>query len=264
MRDLRGGAEVPGLGRVLVVVPTYCERESLPGLLAGVRAAVPQAAVLVVDDASPDGTGDAADAAAAADPCISVLHRIEKDGLGRAYVAGFAEGLAAGADVLVEMDADGSHRPTDLPRVLGALIASPDGTGGPADVVIGSRWVPGGQVVGWPRHREALSRGGNAYVRLALRIPVVDATAGFRAYRGPLLRRLALGDVSSRGYCFQVDLTRRALAAGALVREVPVTFVEREQGASKMTGGIVAEALWRVTAWGLQARLRRGPGAGED
>ncbi len=226
-----------GPGRVLVVVPTYDEAQTLPGTLARVRAAVPDADVLVVDDASPDGTGELADAAAAADPGVHVLHRPGKQGLGAAYVAGFGWGLAAGYDVLVEMDADGSHRPEQLPDLLAALGPTRSGAaaGGPgADLVIGSRWVPGGQVENWPWHREVLSRAGNAYVRLVLGLRLGDATAGYRAYRADALRSVDLARVESHGYCFQVDMAWRVARSGGRVVEVPITFVERTAGRSKM------------------------------
>ncbi|SDQ39949.1 polyprenol monophosphomannose synthase [Quadrisphaera sp. DSM 44207] len=235
--------------RVLVVTPTYQERESLPGTLARVRAAVPDADVLVVDDGSPDGTGAVADAVAARDRGVHVLHRTAKQGLGAAYVAGFTWGLARGYDVLVEMDADGSHQPEQLPVLLAALQAGPG-----ADVVLGSRWVPGGRVVDWPRRRLLLSRGGNAYARVLLGLPLADATGGFRALRADALRRLDLASVHSHGYCFQLDVAWRAVRAGLRVVEVPITFVERAHGRSKMSRAIVAEALWRTTAWGLAHR----------
>jgi dolichol-phosphate mannosyltransferase len=234
---------------VLVIVPTYNEVENLEPLLQRLSAAVPHAHVLVVDDNSPDGTGAVADALDAGEPRVHVLHRERKQGLGAAYLAGFAWGLARGYDVLVEMDADGSHRPEQLPRLLAALAK--------ADLVLGARWVPGGSVVHWPWHRELLSRGGNAYVRLALGLPLHDATGGFRAFRAATLQKLDLADVSSQGYCFQVDLAWRVVRAGCRVVEVPITFVERERGESKMSGWIVREALWRVTAWGAGHRLRQ-------
>jgi len=242
----RGGT-VPGLGRVLVCIPTYDERETLPLTLRRLRAAVPEADVLVLDDASPDGTGEIADAIAARDGAVHGSHRAGKPGLGAAYVDGFAWGLARGYDVLVELDADGSHQPEDLPRLLTGLRD--------ADVVLGSRWVPGGQVRNWPRFRMLLSRGGNLYTRVMLGLPLADATGGFRAYRADVLRALPLKDVSSRGYCFQVDLAKRAVDAGFTVVELPITFVEREIGYSKMSGTIVAEALLQVTRWGLQQRI---------
>lgn len=243
------GTGMPGLGRVLVIVPTYNERENVEGIVGEILAATPRVEVLVADDNSPDGTGELADALADADPRVHVLHRPGKAGLGAAYLAGFAWGVEHDVDVFVEMDADGSHRAVDLPRLLDALLD--------ADVVLGSRWVPGGTVVNWPRSREVLSRGGNLYTRLALGIPLRDATGGFRAYRRSALEKIDLAQVASQGYCFQVDLAWRALKAGERVREVPITFVERERGQSKMSRSIVTEALWRVTVWGAGERLRR-------
>jgi dolichol-phosphate mannosyltransferase len=234
-------------GRVLVVIPTYNERENLPGVIDRTMAAVPTAHVLVVDDGSPDGTGTLADERAARDDRVHVLHRPGKAGLGAAYVAGFGWALERDYDAVVEMDADGSHAPEQLPDLLAAL----DG----ADLVLGSRWVPGGAVVDWPRHRELLSRGGNAYTRLMLGLPVRDATGGYRVYRRAVLERVALGEVASQGYCFQVDLVWRAWLAGFTVTEVPIRFVERVAGASKMNRAIVSEALWRVTVWGVRQRL---------
>ena len=229
---------------VLVVLPTYDERPNLERTVTRLRAAAPAAHVLVVDDASPDGTGELADRLAAADPAVHVLHRLGKQGLGAAYLAGFGWGLERDFRVLVEMDADGSHQPEQLPALLDALDD--------ADLVLGSRWVPGGRVVNWPRRREWLSRGGNTYVRLALGLGLRDATGGFRAFRRETLEKLDLDGVASQGYCFQVDLAWRAVTAGARVREVPIRFVEREHGESKMSGAIVREALWRVTGWGLR------------
>lgn len=243
-------------GRVLVVVPTYDEALTLPGTLARLRAAVPDADVLVVDDASPDGTGDLADDIAARDVGVHVLHRTAKDGLGAAYVAGFGWALGRGYDVVVEMDADGSHLPEQLPRLLAALDP-PGRDGAVPDLVIGSRWVPGGEVENWPWHREVLSRGGNAYVRLALGLRLGDATAGFRAYRAGALRALDLATVASHGYCFQVDMAWRVARGGGRVVEVPITFVERTAGRSKMSRSIVTEALWRVTVWGVRRRAEQ-------
>jgi dolichol-phosphate mannosyltransferase len=235
------------LGSVLVIVPTYNEALNLERTLDRLRSAVPEAHVLVADDNSPDGTGALADRLAQADSQVHVLHRPGKQGLGAAYIAGFTWGLQRGYDVLVEMDADGSHRPEDLPRLLGALRR--------ADLVIGSRWVPGGRVVNWPTVRKLISRGGTTYARLALGLPLRDATAGFRAFRRETLEGIELGTVSSQGYCFQIDLAARAVRRGWRVVEVPITFVEREYGVSKMSGSIVAEALWRVTVWGVRQRL---------
>jgi dolichol-phosphate mannosyltransferase len=234
--------------RTLVIIPTYQERATLPETLERALAAVPGVDVLVADDHSPDGTGEVADAYARRDGHVHVLHRAGKEGLGRAYVAGFAWGLSQGYDVIVEMDADGSHQPEELPRLLEELARSG------ADLVLGSRWVPGGRVVHWPRSRELLSRAGNAYTRLALGLPVRDATGGFRAYRAAMLASLPLHEVESQGYCFQVDMTQRVHRAGGRIVEVPITFVERREGESKMSRAIVIEALWRVTAWGLRHR----------
>ena len=242
-------------GRVLVVVPTYNERENLPRIVARVRAAVPAAHVLVADDASPDGTGQVADHLAADDDHVHVLHRPGKQGLGAAYLDGFGWGVRHGYDVLVEMDADGSHQPEQLPSLLERIGAG-------ADLVLGSRWVPGGSVVNWPRHREVLSRGGNTYTRLALGIGLRDATGGYRAFRAESLSKIGLDDVESQGYCFQVDLAWRAVRAGLRVDEVPITFVEREIGASKMSQAIVLEALLRVTQWGARHRLQQLRGLG--
>ena len=235
------------LGRVLVVVPTYDEADNLLPIAERLHAAVPDAHLLVVDDNSPDGTGKLADELAAQQPWAHVLHREDKAGLGAAYVAGFGWAREHGYDVVVEMDADGSHAPEQLPRLLAALDD--------ADLAIGSRWVKGGQVLNWPRSRELLSRGGNAYTRLALGLPIQDATGGFRAYRRHVLDAMPLDEVHSHGYCFQVDLAWRTWRAGYRVVEVPITFAERVRGESKMSRGIVAEALWRVTWWGLARRL---------
>ncbi|MEE6272256.1 polyprenol monophosphomannose synthase [Georgenia wangjunii] len=245
--------------KTLVIIPTYNERETLPRALAGTRSAVPAADILVADDNSPDGTGTLADEAAASDDQIHVMHRAGKEGLGRAYVAGFAWALERGYELVVEMDADGSHRPEQLPALL-ARAAQADAP----DLVLGSRWVPGGEVVNWPRHREVLSRGGNVYVRLMLGLPVRDATGGFRVFRAGTLRRLPLGEIESQGYCFQVDMTWRVHRLGGRIVEVPISFVERAEGTSKMSQKIVAEALLRTTQWGLAHRagqLRRLVGA---
>ncbi|GAA1725409.1 glycosyltransferase [Microcella frigidaquae] len=237
----------------LVVLPTYNEAESIRGVLARIRVAVPDADVLVVDDASPDGTGAIADELAAADPGVSVLHRPGKAGLGAAYLAGFAIALERGYRFVVEIDADGSHDPAELPAML--ALAEREG----ADLVIGSRWVPGGAVVNWPWLRRAISRSGNAYARWMLRSRVQDLTAGFRVYRAAVLAGLDGSVVSSHGYCFQVELAWRLERAGGRILEHPIAFVERATGRSKMHAGIVAEALWRVTAWGMSARLGHEP-----
>lgn len=243
--------QADSLGQVAVIIPTYNERDNLEPIVGRVRTAVPAARILVVDDGSPDGTGEIADKLAAADPHIHVLHRPGKSGLGTAYIAGFTWALEHGYGVLVEHDADGSHDPADLPKMLAALAD--------ADLVIGSRYVPGGTVVNWPKSREALSRGANVYVRMMLGIGVHDATAGFRAYRAATLRAIDLDQVESQGYCFQVDLTLRTAEQGFRIREVPITFTERARGASKMSQSVVLEALWRVAQWGVARRLGRRP-----
>jgi dolichol-phosphate mannosyltransferase len=235
--------------RTLVCVPTYDEAESLPQLLLRLAEFAPDVDVLVIDDASPDGTGAIADAFAERDPRVHVLHRTGKGGLGGAYLAGFGWGLERGYDAVVEMDADGSHRPEDLPRLLAALRD--------ADVVLGTRWMPGGRTVNWPLRRRLLSRAGNLYARCMLRVPMRDITGGFRAYRTAALHAVDLAVVRSEGYCFQVELALRAGDAGLRIREVPITFVEREQGVSKMSGSIVLEAMRRVTVWGAERAARR-------
>jgi dolichol-phosphate mannosyltransferase len=243
---------------LLVVIPTYNERDNIESILRRLREANPQAHALVVDDASPDGTGDIADRVAATDDWVHVLHRPAKAGLGAAYVAGFRWALERGYDVVVEMDADGSHAPEQLPGLLSALAD--------ADVVLGSRWVPGGKIVNWPMSRVLLSRGGNVYTRLALGMHLRDATGGFRAYRAAVLQKLDLDAVASQGYCFQVDLAWRAVRDGFRVAEVPITFTERERGDSKMSNGIVGEAFGRITVWGVRHRVGqlRGLVAGQS
>jgi dolichol-phosphate mannosyltransferase len=243
--------DTTALGRVVMVVPTYNEADNLGWVIGRLRAAEPAVDVLVVDDNSPDGTGQLADQLAAADPAVHVLHRTAKDGLGAAYLAGFGWALDAGYDVVGEMDADGSHQPEHLHRLLDAL-AGLDGES--ADLVIGSRYVPGGSVVNWPMRREALSRGGNLYVRLLLGISIRDATAGFRVFRRSALEKIDLGSVESAGYVFQTDLVTRCLRAGLTVREVPIEFVERVRGDSKMSRSVATESLRRITRWGLRER----------
>ena len=237
------------LGRIVVIIPTYNERENLERIVARVRDSVPEADILVADDNSPDGTGAIADRIVAQDDHVHVLHRRGKEGLGAAYLAGFAWSLDHGYDVVVEMDADGSHQPEQLPLLLDALRD--------ADLVLGSRWVKGGSVVNWPRSREALSRGGSIYTRLMLGVPMRDATGGYRAFRADTLRKIDLTDVESAGYCFQVELGWRAIQAGMRVKEVPIQFVERQLGDSKMDQKIVVEALWRVTVWGTQDKAAK-------
>ncbi len=237
--------------RTLVVMPTYNERDSLPVTLAHLMEHV-RCDVLIVDDNSPDGTGAIADELAQNHTTIHVMHRQAKDGLGAAYIAGFQWALERHYDLVCEMDADGSHQPHDLPRLLAQAEADASLSG-----VIGSRWVAGGAVARWPWHRQVLSRGGNLYVKFMLGLPLHDATAGFRVYRANTLEHLNLQDIESHGYCFQVDMTRRVISQGGAIAEVPITFIERESGESKMSGAIVREALLRVTQWGIDRRKSR-------
>lgn len=244
---------LPSLGRIVMVIPTYNESANVEWIVQRLLKAQPEIDVLVVDDNSPDGTGKLADAMAAEDPRVKVLHRTEKAGLGAAYLHGFRVALAQGYDAIGEMDADGSHQPEQLQRLIDALA-------GGADLVIGSRWVPGGSIVNWPRSREALSRGGNLYVRLLLGIKVKDATAGFRLFRRGTLEAIDLDSIESTGYVFQTDMAYRTLRNGLSVVEVPIDFVERERGDSKMSPNIATESLKRITLWGLAERreqLRR-------
>ncbi len=235
------------LGRVVIVVPTYNEVENLRWIVERILAANPTVDVLVVDDSSPDGTGRVADELAAADARVSVIHRTQKAGLGAAYLHGFGVALERGYDVVGEMDADGSHQPEQLPRLLTALEH--------ADLVIGSRWVRGGSVVNWSVFRKALSVCGNIYARVLLGIPVRDITAGYRLFRRTTLEALDLDDVRSVGYCFQTDLTLRTVRAGLRVEEVPIEFVERVRGESKMSPDVAKESLRRITAWGIEERV---------
>lgn len=234
---------------VTVVVPTYNERQNLPHLAAAVR--LHGYRLLIVDDGSPDGTGTVADAIAAPDPLMEVLHRRTKEGLGPAYAAGFDRVLAGPAEVVVEMDADFSHNPADLPRLVAAIEAG-------ADLAIGSRYVPGGGTPDWPLYRRLLSRGGNIYARLMLDIPIRDATAGFRAFRAAALRSLPYREAEASGYGFQVEMAMRAHRAGMRITELPVIFRDRQEGTSKMDGKIVREAMVLVTRWGLARRFGIG------
>jgi len=234
------------LGRVVIVIPTYNESENLRWIVERTLEANPAFDVLVVDDSSPDGTGEIADALAAEDPRVSVLHRTEKAGLGQAYLHGFAVALERGYDVVGEMDADGSHQPEQLHRLFEALHG--------ADLVIGSRWIKGGRVRNWSLFRKLLSVFGNIYARALLGIPVRDITAGYRLFRRTTLQKIDLSDVRSVGYCFQTDLTFRTIKAGLKVKEVPIEFVERERGQSKMSPHVASESLRLITAWGLQER----------
>ncbi len=235
--------------RTVMVIPTYNEAENLAWIVDRLRTAQPAFDVMVVDDDSPDGTGGIADALAAADDAITVVHRSSKEGLGAAYLHGFRVALDAGYAVIGEMDADGSHQPEQLDRLADALAD--------ADLVIGSRYVPGGSIVNWPRSRELLSRGGNLYVRVLIGMAVRDATAGFRLFRRETLEAIDLASVRSTGYVFQTDMTHRVLAAGLRVREVPIEFIERVRGDSKMTGRVAGESLMKITRWGIQDRRAR-------
>ncbi|MGN0102316.1 MAG: polyprenol monophosphomannose synthase [Dietzia sp.] len=242
------GGRVPS-ARTLVIIPTYDERDNLPGVVERLLAAAPEVSVLIADDNSPDGTGEVADRLAADDPRgrISVLHRTGKQGLGAAYIAGFRWGLERGHTVLVEMDADGSHPPERLPAMLEAVD-------GGADLAIGSRYVPGGSVVNWPWQRHVISRGGNIYSRIMLGVGIRDITAGYRAYRADALAELDLDTIESKGYCFQIDMTWRLLNNGRRVVEVPITFTERTVGQSKMSESIFREAAVNVARWGWEKR----------
>ena len=237
------------LGRILVIIPTYNEAGNVESIVARLRAAMPEAEVLIADDNSPDGTGDIADRLVAQDDHVHVLHRPGRQGLGAAYLAGFAWGLQNGYDVLVQMDADGSHQPEQLPSLLSALIH--------ADMVKGSRWMRGGSVVNWDKKREMLSRCANIWVQGIMDMPVHDSTGGYNVYRSDILRRLDLDSIQSRGYAFQVDMTRRVLEAGGVVAEVPIEFLERTTGESKMGGAIIQEALLKTAGWGAQRRAEQ-------
>src|SRR6476646_2930049 len=246
-RDVPGARATPG--RVVMVIPTYNESMNLPDVVARLRAARPEVDILVVDDNSPDGTGALADEIAAVDPQVTVLHREAKEGLGAAYLHGFSVALERGYDVVGEMDADGSHQPEQLPLLRAALAE--------ADLVIGSRWVSGGSVVNWPLSRKVLSVGGNLYARVLLGIPVRDVTAGYRLFRRSTLEAIDLDSVESAGYIFQTDLAFRTLRAGLRVVEVPIEFVERVRGESKMSRDVATESLRRITRWGLSERRRQ-------
>ena len=243
--------EAGELSPVLVIIPTYNEVDNIERIITRLHEHNPQVHALVADDNSPDGTGELADKLAAKDERVKVMHRAGKQGLGAAYIAGFDWGLERGYQLLIEMDADGSHQPEDLPRMLRALEEQQ------ADLVIGSRYVKGGKIVNWPLSRLLLSRCGNIYIHLVMGMKVRDVTAGFRVFRRGTLERLGLESVRSGGYIFQTDLTRRVNNLGMKIVEVPITFVEREIGQSKMNRSIMVESLWRATAWGLEDRWAR-------
>ena len=236
-----------------LVLPTFNEAENIEAIVAAVlprlAEASPEHTLLIVDDSSPDGTGAIADRLARENDSVEVLHRAGKEGLGRAYLHGFSEALEGGAEYVMEMDADFSHDPDDVPRLIEAARD--------ADLVLGSRYVAGGGVSGWEWHRRMLSRGGCLYARTILGVPVQDLTGGFKCFRRAVLEAIDFADVQADGYGFQIEMTYRALKAGFRVKEIPITFHERRAGASKMDTRIAAEAVWKVPA--LRARLRRTP-----
>lgn len=238
---------------VAVCIPTYNEAESIKEIVVRTRESMPGCLIVIIDDDSPDGTGAVADLMAKQDDRIWVIHNAKKAGLGAAYRIGFARVMAERSDIsiLVSMDADGSHDPADLPRLVSPLAQ--------AGVVLGSRWVDGGQVVNWPKWREALSRGGNAYAQAMLGLDLGDSTGGFRAYRREVLEAIDFESTTSEGYCFQVEMVARAKKHGYLVREIPITFTERINGVSKMSNAIVIEAFGRIGFWGAQRALGRNP-----
>jgi len=242
------------MGDTLVIIPTYNERENITRIVPAVLAACPACDVLVVDDNSPDGTGKLADGLSAENPRVKVLHRQEKNGLGRAYIAGFTQALAEGYEYVMEMDADFSHDPKDVPRIRQAVAE------GGADLALGSRYVGGIRVLNWPMGRLLLSTGAALYVRLITGMPFSDPTGGFKCYRRKVLETIPLERVRSNGYSFQIEMTHTAWRNGFAIEEVPITFLDRSEGVSKMSGGIVNEALWMV--WKLLARagFRRSPG----
>jgi dolichol-phosphate mannosyltransferase len=239
--------------KALVIVPTYNEVESAPRLISRVSELVPDVHILVVDDGSPDGTADIVEIMAQGELVgrIFVLRRKEKSGLGAAYLAGFAWGIERGYETLIEMDADGSHRPEDLVNLIKVSRANPG-----FDLIIGSRWVKGGAVRNWAKSRELLSRAANKYAKFMLKVGVNDVTAGFRVYKTSIIERIDFSTVLSQGYCFQIEMTRKVLSLKGTIKEVPITFIEREYGISKMNMRIVVEAMLRVSQWGLQSRIR--------
>jgi dolichol-phosphate mannosyltransferase len=234
--------------RTLVVLPTYQEAENITDVLGRIRAALPDAGILVVDDNSPDGTGDLAEEAATELGDVQVLRRGGKEGLGSAYRAGFKRGLADGAEILIEIDADLSHDPADLPRLVAAIE---DG----ADLAVGSRYVPGGATPSWPAHRRQLSRWANRYATTVLGLPMRDATAGFRAYRAEILAKLNFDEISADGYGFQIEMAFNIAKLGGRITELPITFRDRQRGTSKMSGSIIVEAMSLVTWWALRDRV---------
>lgn len=233
--------------KTLVMMPTYNESQGIQHSLEHLLGAVPDVDVLVIDDNSPDGTATLVSGLAQDNPRIKLMLRQSKQGLGKAYLAAYKWGIEAGYQRLVQMDADGSHRPEDLPKLLSQT----------SPVVIGSRWVPGGEVLNWPLSRQLISRFGNWYASAMTGLKIKDLTAGYRVYSAELLKSLKLEDLEAQGYGFQVEMTRRVMNVGAQVIEVPISFVERESGASKMTKEIIFEAFWLCTKWGFRRLIRR-------
>jgi dolichol-phosphate mannosyltransferase len=236
----------------LVVIPTYNEIGSIEAVVNRIFSTVPAAHVLVVDDGSPDGTGVLVDRLAVSDSRIHALHRSEKNGLGAAYGAGFRWALDRAYDIVVEMDADGSHQPEELPRLVALLEEG-------YDVAIGARWIPGGVIRNWPAHRKLISRAGTAYARILLRSKLHDLTSGYRGFTADALRAIDLQTVDSQGYCFQIEMAWLFERSGARIGEFPITFIERVEGVSKMSSAIVVEALAKVTTWGISSALGRAP-----
>ncbi|PPF82262.1 dolichol-phosphate mannosyltransferase [Subtercola sp. Z020] len=233
-------------------MPTYREKDTIAAMIDRILSANPAVDILVVDDSSPDGTGEIVDAIALTEPRVHILHRTEKNGLGTAYVAGFGWALEQGYDYIIEMDADGSHQPEELPRLLKLLDNG-------ANLGIGARWIPGGKTENWPWYRKLISRSGTTYARIMLSSKLHDITSGYRGFTADTLRSLDLSRLDSAGYCFQIELAWLVERSGGVVREFPITFVERLEGQSKMTSGIVVEALAKVTSWGVASRLGRIP-----
>ncbi|WP_253259622.1 polyprenol monophosphomannose synthase [Subtercola boreus] len=236
----------------VVVMPTYREKDTISAMIERILNADAEVHILVVDDNSPDGTGEIVDAIAATNPRVNIMHRPGKNGLGTAYVAGFGWALEHGYEQIIEMDADGSHQPEELPRLLKLLD---DG----ANLGIGARWIPGGKTENWPWYRKLISRSGTTYARIMLSSKLHDITSGYRGFSAETLRNLDLSRLDSAGYCFQIELAWLVERSGGDVKEFPITFVERLEGQSKMTSGIVIEALAKVTSWGFASRLGRIP-----
>jgi dolichol-phosphate mannosyltransferase len=243
------GSPLPG---AVVVIPTYNEKETISAIVDRILAADSGVHILVVDDNSPDGTGRIVDGIAASNSRVNVMHRTAKNGLGTAYVNGFGWALSEGYDYIIEMDADGSHQPEELSRLLKLLD-------GGANLAIGARWIPGGKTENWPWYRQLISRSGTTYARIMLSSKLHDITSGYRGFSADTLRALDLSKLDSAGYCFQIELAWLVERSGGVVREFPITFVERLEGHSKMTTGIVLEALSKVTSWGIASRLGRMP-----